>query len=151
MNLNRKIGQQLPLFIFTGTLVILMFFIVWIASESDVEKVQVFYTKYEQFTLNGDLDGARSLHRAILKNEGDKPLSENWLKMVQLLSDRKVKLQYYIGILAGNPNREATYEEIRILINEPTDIFTAVEIDNYLSRLRQLKDVRNDLLIKYNL
>ena len=74
-----------------------------------------------------------------------------WTPLVRAQGNGYVQLQYYVRILAGDPDRRATYEEIANLIETAPDAFHAEVKPIYLADIASVPGVRKDLLEKYGL
>ncbi len=125
----------------------------WLVSDSEAEKVTRFFIEYKELNLRNKVDEARKLHQRVLSTGGndDEPLDEVWLPLVQALEDGYDKLSFYVRILAGDTEREATYEEIANLISRAPQAFNQELKKIYINELYEVPKVRLDLLEKYGL
>jgi hypothetical protein len=57
----------------------------------------------------------------------------------------------YLGLLAGDPEREETYAEIAAVIDSFSEEFPTEDKIRYLTALKAIKGVDNKLLEKYDL
>ena len=123
----------------------------WLATESESEKARNFYVEYKRLLLKDQIKQAREFHKNTLAIGGDTPLDEAWLPLVQVQEDGYDKLANYVRILAGNTEREASYEEIAILIKKSPKSFQDNLKIQYLIALNTIPKVRSDFLEKYGL
>lgn len=123
----------------------------WIVAESEAERMQKFQRQFEFLLLQNKIQQAGELFMDVLSEGGGAPLDEMWLPMVLMQQDGYEKLINYTRILAGNTNREATYEEISNLIkNAPEDFHTDLK-QHYFDELAEIPMVRKDWLQNYGL
>lgn len=123
----------------------------WLAAKSEEEKAHDFYVEYKRLILKDQIQQARKFHNNILSAGGDAPLSEAWLPLVQAQEDGYDKLANYVRMLAGNTEREASYEEIADLIRRSPQSFQGELKNQYLIALNAISQVRSDLLQKHGL
>ena len=87
----------------------------------------------------------------VLSEGGDAPLDEVWLPLVLMQTDGYARLTNYRRILAGNPDREATYEEIsNFILNAPQSFHDELK-GHYFAVLIDIPQVRIEWLQKYGL
>ena len=133
------------------TLVVSVGFSYWLLAESEAEQVTRFYRQYERLTLEGKLSEARELHNRVLSTGDSEELGEIWLPLVQAQEDGYDKLSNYLRILAGNTQREATYNEIADLIARAPESFLQGSKSDYIEMLNEIPFVAKELLGKYGL
>ena len=126
-------------------------FVYWLIAETEAEKATNFYEQYKRLVLKDEVKKAQKLHKEVLTAGGDSPLNEIWLPLVQAQEDGYDKLSYYVRILAGNPEREATYEEIAELISNSPPSFNEELKDIYLKELYEVPNIRRDYIKKFGL
>ncbi len=135
----------------TGTILASASLGYWLASKTEGEKAADFYRQYTRLILKNEITEARKLHKQALSAGGDLPLTEIWLPLVQAQDDGYDKLYYYLRILAGNKDREETYEEIAELISRSPQAFNEELKNKYLEALYEIPGIRRDFIEKYGL
>ncbi len=100
---------------------------------------------YERF------DDAKELRSETLASIFADKIGREWLSVIQEEPDGYVKLRLYSRLLAGNPDREATYKEIAEVMDAATEEFPIAEKNNYLESLKIIAGIRHELLEKYGL
>jgi hypothetical protein len=123
----------------------------WLIAESDDEKVHRVFVEHDRLVLEGRRREARELFEDALKREGEGALAPIWSPLVRAQGNGYVQLEYYIRILAGDPDRELTYKEIASLIETAPKVFHEEVKPRYLSALRGVSGIKVELLAKYGL
>ena len=137
--------------IFVGILLIFAGFTYWLISESEPERASNFFHEYKLLVIQGKSKEAEILFDEALSHGDDSQLDEIWLPLVLSQEDGYDKLINYSRLLAGNTEREATYEEISNLITRSPKDFQENLKEYYLVELLEIPDVRIDLLRKSDL
>lgn len=137
--------------IFVGILLIFAGFTYWLISESEPERASNFFHEYKLLVIQGKSKEAEILFDEALSHGDDSQLDEIWLPLVLSQEDGYDKLINYSRLLAGNTEREATYEEISNLITRSPKDFQENLKEYYLVELLEIPDVRIDLLRKFDL
>jgi hypothetical protein len=127
------------------------FFSHWIISDSPDEKVHQIFVQHDKLLLQGKRKEAHALFANALSAEGKGPLNPIWLPFVRAQGNGYVQLEYYVRILAGDPNRRATYAEISGLIENAPETFHTQIKPTYLADIAAVAGVRQELLQEYGL
>lgn len=143
--------QRINYFIFICTIIICIGFISWITSKSDLDKLSEFYQEYNRLYIYERYEEADNLRFKVLtENSQQGQLDEIWLPVVMELENGYWKLEWYLRILAGHPDREASYAEIvEILDSAPKG--DQIKKNRYLKSLKEIAGIHHDLLQKYGL
>lgn len=126
-------------------------FAYWLVAESDDEKVHNIFVEFDSLLLQGKRKEAHELFAEALSAEGDGPLNPIWSPLVRAQGNGYVQLDYYVRILAGDPDRESTYKEIANLIEFAPEAFHKEVKSRYFAALNNVPGVRFELLEKYKL
>lgn len=149
MKRNNRLG--LEYIVFLAVILLATGFSYWLFVETEAERAQRFHRGYEFLLLQNKTDQAGQLFSEALYDENGTPLNEIWLPLVVMQQDGYGKLINYTRILAGNVNREATYEEISNLIkNAPSEFHNELK-SHYFTEILEIPRVRKEFLIKYDL
>jgi len=137
--------------VFICTIFICIGFVNWITSDSDLDKLSKFYLEYNRLHIYERYEEADNLRFKVLtENSQQGQLDEIWLPVVMELENGYWKLEWYLRILAGNPDREASYAEIvKILDSAPKG--DQIKKNRYLKSLKEIVGIHHDLLQKYGL
>ncbi len=137
--------------ILSSSLLLCAGFSYWLVNESEAERAQRFNREYDLLLLQNKHQQAGELFMDVLSEGGDAPLDEVWLPFVLMQTDGYAILTNYSRILAGNPDREATYEEIsNLIINAPRSFHDELK-GHYFAALIDIPQVRLEWLQKYGL
>ncbi len=128
-------------------------FAYWLYQDSDVDQYRKFARIYKRMILYVQYDEAKELHAEVLAKIIDaEKLDEAWLPFVKTIPEKKIRVDLYARILADNPNREDTYEQLAFIID---DVFPEeghiVEKNDYLNKLKTIPEINHALLDKHNL
>lgn len=123
----------------------------WLVNETEAERAQRFHREYDLLRLQEKHQQAGELFMDVLSVGGDAPLDEVWLPLVLVQADGYARLTNYSRILAGNPDREATYEEIsNFIVNAPQSFHDELK-GHYFAALIDIPQIRIEWLQKYGL
>jgi hypothetical protein len=124
----------------------------WLIVESENEEIIRYRVKAEKFLTEGKRQEARALLNDRFLIEADRPLSISWLPLINSTYDNGFEiLGFYVRILAGAPDREASYEEISNLIEEAPLTFQNQVKSRYLADLNSVPGVNVEYMKKYGL
>ncbi len=123
----------------------------WLMAESDDEKVRRIFLAHDQLVLQGKRLEARALFKDSLKVEGDGALDPVWIPFVRVQGNGYVQLEFYLRILAGDPDRELTYQEIANLVDMAPEVFHLEVKSRYFFSFAQVSGARPKLLESYGL
>ncbi len=127
------------------------YFAYWVVAENDDDQVHDVLVEYGKHILHGEREWAVELLDNTLSAKADEPLDPIWLQLVRTKSNGYERLGYYMRILAGDPDREATYSEISNFIELAPEAFNEDVKERYLSDMKALPGIRNIFLEKYGL
>lgn len=124
----------------------------WLIDESEHEKVRRIRIEADELLLEEKREEANRLVKDFLATTGDGPLDPVWLPLIRNnVSNGYELLGYYVRILAGDPEREATYSEIANFIEMAPQAFHDEVKQRYLVDLGAVLGVKHDLLQKNHL
>ncbi len=131
--------------ILSSSLLLCAGFSYWLVNESEAERAQRFNREYDLLLLQNKHQQAGELFMDVLSEGGDAPLDEVWLPFVLMQTDGYAILTNYSRILAGNPDREATYEEISNLIiqRESKSYKEETRLINLVNDTQNIEEVKN--------
>ncbi len=134
----------IAIFICTG-------FALWLYQDTDMEKYIDYTREYRRLHLYDRFEDASKYNSDVLAGLTGDELDEIWLSTVQGERDPNLKLESYLRLLKGNPEREASYKEIADLINSLIDKDQINEREQYIKRLKAIPNIQKNLLEKYGL
>jgi len=123
----------------------------WLYQDTDVEKYVDYRSEYRRLHLYEQFEDASKYRSETLADFTSDELDEIWLSTVQEEQNINLKLQLYLKLLKANPEREASYKEIAVLINSLTDNNKINVKQQYLKKLNGIPGAKNNLLEKYGL
>lgn len=126
-------------------------FAYWLYKDTDIEKFLYFTSETKRLTFYKQYEEDLQLRRDILNDIYDDEIDIIWLPFVQDLPEGYTKFEMYLGLLAGDPEREETYAEIAAVIDSFSEEFPTEDKIRYLTALKAIKGVDNKLLEKYDL
>jgi len=126
-------------------------FAYWLYLDSDIMKLRDYRFKHDTLLLYERFDDDKKLRSETLVSIFDDEIDEIWWNVIYSADDGYVKLRLYSRLLAGNPDREAIYQEIADTMDSATEEFSIKERARYLTALKEIKGVHNVLLEKYGL
>jgi len=127
------------------------YFSYWLITESDNEKVHNALVEHSKLAVRDSPKEAYQHLSDVLSAQKDGPLDPVWLRLVHVKSNGYERLGYYMRILAGDPDREETYNEIATFIELAPKVFHEEVKMDYLTDMNAISGVRHDLLEKYGL
>ncbi len=133
------------------SLLISTYFFYWVFAENDDDQVHDAVVAYEKLQIRGKSDEAFKLMNDIWASKDDGPLDPIWLQLVSAKSNGYERLGYYLRILEGDPDREATYSEIANFIEIAPKAFHDEVKSRYLNDMSKISGIRRDWLQKYGL
>ncbi len=133
------------------SLLISTYFFYWVFAENDDDQVHDAVVAYEKLQIRGKSDEAFKLMNDIWASKDDGPLDPIWLQLVSAKSNGYERLGYYLRILEGDPDREATYGEIANFIEIAPKAFHDEVKFRYLDDMSKISGIRRDWLQKYGL
>jgi len=126
-------------------------FAYWLYKDTDIEKFLYFTSETKRLTFYKQYEEDLQLRYEILNDIYDDEIDIIWLPFVQDLPEGYTKFEMYLGLLAGDPEREETYAEIAAVIDSYSEEFPTEDKIRYLTALMAIKGVDNELLEKYGL
>jgi len=123
----------------------------WLYTESDVAKLRDYRFGYNRLITFEQVEDAKKFRSETVNDIYDDEIDIIWLPFVQDLPEGSAKLEMYLGILAGEPEREASYAEIAAAIDSFPEEYTIKERTRYLTALSEISGVHEELLKKYGL
>ena len=132
-----------------GTAALSLTFVWWLGAEKELDQVRRFAIEYERLMVRNRHTEAKHLFDKI--TAGDGPLDPIWVGLLETQLSGYHKLEAYVRIMAGDPEREATYQEIADLIAMAPESFQLEVKPLYLSDLASVPGVSPELLKKHNL
>jgi len=126
-------------------------FAYWLYEDTDIEKFLYFTSETQRLTFNEQYEEDLKLRYEVLNDIYDDEIDIIWLPFVQDLPEGYTKFEMYLGLLGGDPEREETYAEIAAVIDSYSEEFPTEDKIRYLSALKAIKGVDNELLEKYDL
>jgi len=126
-------------------------FAYWLYEDTDIEKFLYFTSETKRLTFNEQYEEDLKLRYEVLNDIYDDEIDIIWLPFVQDLPEGYTKFEMYLGLLGGDPEREETYAEIAAVIDSYSEEFPTEDKIRYLSALKAIKGVDNELLEKYDL
>jgi len=146
-----KDGLCLSYLLLACSIVISAGFAYWLYNDTDMEKFLHFTSETKRLTFNEQYEEDLKLRSEVLNDIYSDEIDIIWLPFVQDLPEGYTKFEMYLGLLAGDPEREETYAEIAAVIDSFSEEFPTEDKIRYLAALKAIKGVDNDLLEKYDL
>ena len=126
-------------------------FTYWLYKDTDMEKFLNFKKQSWRLIFHEQYEEELKLRSKILNDIYSDEIDPIWIPFVQDLPNGYSKLEMYIGLLAGDVEREASYAEIADAIDTFPEGLHINDKYSYLKTLEEIKDVRQDFLAKYKL
>lgn len=146
-----KDGLCLSYLLLACSIVISAGFVYWLYNDTDMEKFLHFTSETKRLTFNEQYEEVLKLRSEVLNDIYSDEIDIIWLPFVQDLPEGYTKFEMYLGLLGGDPEREASYAEIAAVIDSFSEEFPTEDKIRYLTALKAIKGVDNDLLEKYDL
>ena len=148
--------RYLKLFCFGDVLLLFSFlasayFFYWVVAASDDEQVHDALVVHGKFVVQEKRKEAYEYLNKKLAAKQDGPLDPIWLQLVRVNSSGYERLGYYLRILEGDPDREATYSEVANFIELAPLAFHDEVKQRYLTDMSKISGIRQDWLEEYNL
>lgn len=126
-------------------------FFYWLYSDTDMEIFINHIKKEKRFLLYEQYEDDIKLRAETLERIADDEVHIRWLPFVQDLPFGYAKLEMYQALLQGDLEREETYAEIASILDSSPEEFLVSDKVIYLNALNEVKNIRTDLLEKYDL
>jgi len=126
-------------------------FAYWLYKDTDMEKFLNFTKQSWRLIFHEQYEEELVLRSKVLNDIYSDEIDPIWIPFVQDLPNGYSKLEMYIGLLAGDVEREASYAEIAAAIDSFPEGLHIENKYSYLKTLEEIIDVRHDFLKKYNL
>lgn len=146
-----KDGLYISYLMLAFSICICTVFTLWLYQDTDVEKYIDYLSEYRRLHLYERFEDASRYRSETLTGITGDELDEIWLSTVQEEPDSILKLELYLRLLKGSPEREASYKEIAGLINSLADKNQITEKELYIKKLKAVPNVQKNLLEKYDL
>jgi len=146
-----KDGLCLSHLLLAFSIVVCSGFAYWLYEVTDIEKFLHFTSETKRLTFNEQYEEDLQLRYEVLNDIYSDEIDIIWLPFVQDLPEGYTKFEMYLGLLGGDPEREETYAEIAVVIDSFSEEFPTEDKIRYLSALKAIKGVDNELLEKYDL
>lgn len=151
MNMFKNDEMYIGYIILAGSICVGSVFGLWLYKDTDLEMYIDYISKFRRLHLYERYTEASALRSETLAGMTGDTLAQVWLPVVQEEPDVARRLDLYSRILAANPERESSYEEIAEIINTSVEEFTMKEKRHYLKKLRAIKGINYSFLDAYGL
>lgn len=146
-----KDGLCVSYCILAFSIIITSGFAIWLYKDTDLIKYTDFTTESRKLKFYARYEDNLKLRNEILEEIFDDEIDIAWMPFVQDEPDGYVKLQLYSRLLAGNPDHEEIYEQIGHIIESAPGEYPSKQKIRYLTSLKAITGIQNDLLEKYGL
>ncbi|MBL1141657.1 MAG: hypothetical protein HND53_06460 [Proteobacteria bacterium] len=127
-------------------------FAIWLNSDTEVEEYRAFMLVYDNFFFTNEKEEAKKFrHKKLAELKGNK-IDNMWLPIVEVEEDGPYKIQLYIRILAGDPEKEFTYIQLAALIYIVfPEESQRQQRNKFFKEIQEIEGIHYHLLEKYNL
>lgn len=146
-----KVRMYFASAIFAASLSASCLFSYWVLSEGPLERAAHTTRTYTKLLNAGEGAQALKLLDQEVDFTSDSPIAQEWLPAIQGVRNGYLQLQLYARVLAGNPAREDTYQEISRLIEVAPEEFQMGPKLEFLNQLQGIPNIEPVMLAKYGL
>jgi hypothetical protein len=120
--------------------------------DTELDEYREFMTAYDEYFFKGETEEVKKFRVNKLKEIKSDKINNMWLPIVDVEEDGPLKIDLYLGILAGNPLNEFTYAQIAALIFNvfPGDS-NKHKRNELFSSIKNIEEINHLFLKKYNL